>query len=350
MPDRTRSLLVVADSLVGGIGAAVLSHARLFAEHGWQVTLAAPDATAHSVEGVTSYDVAIPVGASRLAGMASAARDVRRLTRRLAPEVVHAHGLRSLAVVLVGGRRPFVTLHSSDPTPGSRTRAERVKDELRVVAPLLVPGAFSVVPLERGRWTTVLIPSPRLAALDGLVDDPPAPDPLFVFAARLAPPKRPDLFIDVMAALALRVPGACGIVLGDGPDRDSVEAHIRASGAPVQVLGQVHDMTHWYRQAWAVCLFSDSEGLPFVVQEAMWAGRAVVTTELRGVTWFAGGAARSVAGVAEAVEALVELCDPVEREARGRRARTRALEMMGDDGVYRTLVDAYVRGGLAASG
>jgi glycosyltransferase involved in cell wall biosynthesis len=336
---------VVADSLDGGIGAAVISHCTLFAGHGWQVTLAAPAAPNHQAPGVETRHLAVPDGARQVGSMASAARATRRLVQELRPDVVHAHGLRSLAVVLAGGRRPFVTLHSSDRAPGPISKVAWVREKFRDVTPFLVPAAFSVVPLSRGRWTTTLILSPRLPVLRGVVAEDVSSEPLFVFVSRLAPPKRPELFVDAMAAVAEAVPGARGVILGEGPGRAALEQQIRETGAPVRLMGQVDDMTSWYAQAWGVCLFSDSEGLPFVVQEAMWAGRPVVTSPLRGISWFAGDSVRYVTDPASIVDALVELCDPETRRTRGRLARERAGAMSGDDGVYRILLSAYGRTG-----
>jgi glycosyltransferase involved in cell wall biosynthesis len=208
-------------------------------------------------------------------------------------------------------------------------------------APLVARGAFSVVPVARGRWSTVLVPSPRLEAMEAGSPGEHSAHPLFVFPARLAPPKRPELFIEAMAALAVRVPEAEGVVLGEGPARAVLEARIRATGAPVRLLGHVEDPTPWYRQAWGVCLLSDFESLPFVVQEAMWAGRPVISSDLPGVKWFAGETVRYVSGHAATVEALVELCDPSVRDARGRVAQARARSRLSADTLYQTLVDAY---------
>jgi glycosyltransferase involved in cell wall biosynthesis len=192
----------------------------------------------------------------------------------------------------------------------------------------------------------MLVPSPRLEALDAGSPGEFSSHPLFVFPARLAPPKRPELFIDAMAALAERVPEAEGVVLGEGPARASLEARIRATGAPVRLLGHVEDPTPWYRRAWGVCLLSDFESLPFVVQEAMWAGRPVVSSDLPGVKWFAGETVRYVRGQAATVDALLELCDPSVRDARGRAARARARSLLSSDKLYQTLIDAYgVRAG-----
>jgi glycosyltransferase involved in cell wall biosynthesis len=341
MPAAKQSLLIVADSLDGGIGAAVLSHCRVFADKGWCVTLAAPTATLHPVDGVTPVDLVVPDAAAQLRLMSRAARHARDLVRVGKPDVVHAHGLRSLAVLLGAGQRPFVTLHSSDRAPGRVSPWVWAKERFRDLTPALVPGAFSVVPLSRGRWTAVLLPSPRLPALDALVDEPVADAPLFVFVSRLAWPKRPEVFVEAMAELARHAPEARGVVLGDGPDRQALERRIEATGAPVRLMGQVDDMTSWYRQAWGVCLFSHSEGLPFVVQEAMWAGRPVITSDLPGILWFAGEAAFYTRDAAATARVLLELCDPAARLERGKAARTRARSMFGDDRVYRTLAAAY---------
>jgi glycosyltransferase involved in cell wall biosynthesis len=280
---RPSSLLVIADSLDGGMGAAALGQCALFARAGWRVDLAAPAAMSSAADGIHRHDLDVPVSAFKVAAMLRGARQARRLVHDLDSDIVHVHGLRTLAVLAAGGTRPFVTLHSSGRNPGQTAVGTWIRKASRGIAPLFARGAFSVVPVARGRWSTMLVPSPRLEALDRKAPGELASHPLFVFPARLAPPKRPELFIDAMAALAERVPGVEGVVLGEGPDRTSLEARILATGAPVRLLGYVEDPTPWYRQAWGVCLLSDFESLPFVVQEAMWAGRAVVSSDLPGV-------------------------------------------------------------------
>ena len=341
MTGRPKSLLVVADSLEGGLGAAALSHCRLFAQNGWTVSLAAPGAGAQVTDGIQGHGLGVPEAAFHLRPMLGAAQQARRLLRELEPDVVHAHGLRTLAVLLAGGRRPFVTLHGGGRIPGQTSLGTWMRTSSRYLAPLLVPGAFSAVPFERGRWTTMVIPSPQLDQLEGVAGEPVATDPLFIFVARLAPPKRPEMFVDAMAALRHRVPNARGVVLGDGPGRAALEARIRAKDAPVRLVGQVKDMTRWYRQAWGVCLLSDFEAVNFVVQEAMWAGRPVITSRLPGVEWLAADTARYVREPAAVVDALHELCDPSIRESRGRAAHLRALSMLAPGQLYQPLVDAY---------
>ena len=341
MTSASRSLLVLADSLDGGMGAAALSHCRLFALNGWRVHLAAPGAEALAPDGVRGHDLTVPESAFHLRPMVAAARQSRRLLRELSPDVSHVHGLRTLAILLAGGHRVFVTLHGGGRNPGQTALGTWIRARSRDLAPLLVRGAFSVVPVEHGRWTTMLVPSPQLHGLEDVVSRAPDADPLFLFVARLAPPKRPEVFVDAIASLHERVPNARGVVLGDGPGRIALEARIQETGAPVSLVGHVSDMKSWYEQAWGVCLFSDSEALPFVVQEAMWAGRPVVASKLAGIEWFAGSAARYVGAATEAAEALHELCDPRVRNARGQAARLRATSMLAPDRLYQALVDAY---------
>jgi glycosyltransferase involved in cell wall biosynthesis len=323
------------------MGAAALSHCRLFAENGWQVSLAAPGAIDQATDGVRGHDLDIPEGAFHIRPMLVAALQARRLMRELKPDVSHVHGLRTFGVMLAAGRRPFVTLHGGGRNPGQTYLGTWIRERSRSLAPLAARGAFSVVPLERGRWTTLLMPSPRLGALQNVVDEAVAKDPLFIFVARLAPPKRPEFFVDAMALLQERVPSARGVVLGEGPGRVALEARIQETGAPVRLVGQVEEMTQWYRQAWGVCLLSDFEALPFVVQEAMWAGRPVITSPLSGIEWFAADTARYVRKLSDVVEALFELCDPLTRESRGRAAHIRATTMLTRERLYQSLVDAY---------
>ncbi len=333
-----RSLLILADSLDGGMGAAVISQSSLFASKGWRVGLAAPQA--RSLRPMDGIDLDIPGSAFHVRQMLSAARQTNRLIKRLRPDVVHVHGVRTLAVVLASAHRPFVTLHGGGRNPGQTWLGTFVREVSRDLTPLLARGAFSVVP-RRGLWTTMLTPSPRLKAMEGVSDAARAMDPTFLFVARLAPPKRPEVFIDAMALLTQRVPNAKGVIVGDGPSRPAVEAYIAQSGAPVELVGHVDDMTPWYGQAWGVCLFSDFEALPFVVQEAMWAARPVVTSKLTGVQWFADSAASYVSGPDQAVEVLHQLCTPSFRDVRGRAAQLRARTMLAPERLYQDLGDAY---------
>ena len=60
---------------------------------------------------------------------------------------------------------------------------------------------------------------------------------VLLFAGKFIPVKRPLDFVRGVAALAHRVPGVEGAMVGEGPMRAEIEAEIERTGAPVRLLG-----------------------------------------------------------------------------------------------------------------
>src|SRR5688572_9882565 len=97
-------LLVVADSVDGGLGASARAHARWFATRGWQVVLAAPAAQDGPISPARAIPLPVPESAFDIAAMASTARRLRLLLRTGRPAITHAHGTRSQLLTLLAGR------------------------------------------------------------------------------------------------------------------------------------------------------------------------------------------------------------------------------------------------------
>jgi glycosyltransferase involved in cell wall biosynthesis len=112
-------------------------------------------------------------------------------------------------------------------------------------------------------------------------------------------------------------------------------------GAPVEVLGERHDLASLLNDAWGVCLFSDFEGVPFAVQEAMWAGRAVVLSDLPSLRWFAGESAAYVTDLATAAAALERLCDPAAASHAGEVASQHVRDLLTPDAPFSQLLNDY---------
>jgi glycosyltransferase involved in cell wall biosynthesis len=102
---------------------------------------------------------------------------------------------------------------------------------------------------------------------------------------RLAPQKRPDLAVRAFAAARERHPGAEFFLIGDGPDRRSVESLVAELGLAdaVHILGYRDDVPQLLAEAACLLLTSDYESCPFTVIEAMAAGTPVVATRVGGV-------------------------------------------------------------------
>jgi glycosyltransferase involved in cell wall biosynthesis len=79
----------------------------------------------------------------------------------------------------------------------------------------------------------------------------------------------------------------------------------------------------------------------FAVEEAMWAGRAVVSSPTPGITWLVGDAGVLVGNVTEAVAALHRLCRPGMAAAEGERAAARIRTLLRPDDPWPLIAKAY---------
>lgn len=116
---------------------------------------------------------------------------------------------------------------------------------------------------------------------DAALFRPPEARLVVGFAARLAPEKRPEDFIEMAARLAPRWPGVDFLVAGEGSRRAQYEALARARGVQrsVRFLGYVEDMRSFYAACDVLTLPSRSEGLPNMVLESMAMRKALVVSD-----------------------------------------------------------------------
>jgi len=141
--------------------------------------------------------------------------------------------------------------------------------------------AFCFARLTAGRLGEEGVGGP-VTVLEGMVAglpeaQAPAPaEPLVVFAGRHIPEKRVPALVPAVAHARERLPGLRAAILGDGPDREEVLAHVRALGLSdvVDVPGFVDgDELHaTLRRALCLVLPSAREGYGMVVVEASAAG------------------------------------------------------------------------------
>jgi glycosyltransferase involved in cell wall biosynthesis len=119
-----------------------------------------------------------------------------------------------------------------------------------------------------GRGTPELYRPPRAHLVVGM-------------AARLAPEKRTEEFVEMAARLVARRPGVAFLVAGDGACRQICEALARRRGLErsMRFLGYVADMRSFYAACDVLVLPSRSEGLPNVVLEAMAMQKPVVVSD-----------------------------------------------------------------------
>jgi glycosyltransferase involved in cell wall biosynthesis len=350
----------------GGQEIRVLTEARSLARRGHAVTIAAPpescifEATRrYGVEGI-----AIPVGRKSLAGLAA----MRALLRDREFDVINTHSSTDswLAALAARGLRqapPIVrTRHISAPVPRNvatrwlYTRATRrivtTGEKLRRqvieetgVAPDRVVSVPTGIDLDRFR------PGDARAAREaaGL----PAEGFLVGIVATLRSWKGHRYLLDALAKREDR--DSRLVIVGDGPQRESLEALARELGIADRVTfaGNREDVAPWLRAVDLFCLPSyANEGVPQALMQAMACGLAVVTTPVGSIAEIVEDGVSGLLvspqdadALRDAIDALA--ADPVRRAALGRKAREAATQRFGEDRmadamqeVFRTAVGA----------
>lgn len=321
-------LLIVSDSLSGGLGMAAIQQGRWFADHGWGVTIAAASLSKLPPD-MKGVQIPLPHSVRQVRGMVAASRALRAASAGI--DVLHCHGLRSFAASLLAGRRAFVTVHVGLGTVGSDPPLYPVVRRFGLwLAGHASLGAMSATPEYPPPWTFMPHASPHLGdACDdagGFADSP-----TFVWVGRLVDQKRPDLFVRAIATVAERHQ-VRAYILGSGPLEEEVAVLTERTGAPVALLGWQADPTPWISRAWAVVLLSRFEALAFAAQEAMWLGRPVIASDLPGLRFLVGDTGCLVSDdVDDIARAIAHLCDHATAAELGRRASARVRSIVAPD-------------------
>ncbi|EGE40002.1 glycosyltransferase [Streptomyces sp. SID4928] len=301
--ERPLTVLHLVQPVDGGVARVVTDLVRAQAGSGLRPVVACPPgsplalgAAAAGAE-VHGWSVTRAPG-PRLAGEVAAARRIVRVSR---PDVVHAHSAKAglAGRIAVRGRIPTVFQpHAwSFEAVGGRTAGlalgwERFgarwtdhilcvsESERRTGQEAGITARWSVihngVDLDRFRpggggdraEARASLPLPRGADADA---------PLVVCVGRLTRQKGQDVLL--RAWRRMPVAGARLVLVGDGPDREGLEA----SAPPgVQFTGAREDVRPWIRAADVLVLPSRWEGMALAPLEAMACGRPVVLTDVNG--------------------------------------------------------------------
>jgi glycosyltransferase involved in cell wall biosynthesis len=350
--------MVIAEMGTGGAEAIVETLARRLVSGGDQVVVAsAGGRRLESLAQAGVRTVETPMRERSHAKTLLAAKALLPL-RRNPPDVVHAHNVRAAVTAHAGlrwpGRRPplVTTVHGLVPDdygPAARllTRTTDVVVAVSsVVADQLRDAGYT------GRVEVVenavhdLVPGDRGAVRRelGIADGAP----VVMTAARLAPPKRPDLLVGAFAGLPR---DAVLVVAGGGPLLETLRPLAVHHGVEdrVMLLGERTDVGRLLSAADVFCLASDSEGMPVAVLEAMAAGVPVVASDVGGIARGTDGAVRlvtpgSAPALAQALGALV--ADPAAREDLARRGREVVAARYAPEAMYERYRALYASAAL----
>ncbi len=165
--------------------------------------------------------------------------------------------------------------------------------------------------------------------------------------ARLDPVKDYGTLLAALAQPSLAATGCALVVVGDGPERQRLEAQAKelAVADRVRFLGHRDDARRWLAAVDVYVNSSISEGVSLTILEAMAAGLPVVATSVGGtpevVTPDCGELvpARDPAALASAVARLASDAD--RRRTLGHKARERVARQFTIDRMVNTYLDMY---------
>lgn len=259
---------------------------------------------------------------------------LRSLIRRLAPDVVVAHGGESLKYAVFGTSGAALVSHAIGVMPVDALRGVRgwIYRRLWSRSELVVAVSTDVahqlrddlgVPAVRLR----VIPNGRpVDSFGPAADGSDESREQVVFVGHLTRTKRPEMFVEVVRRLRGRGQKFEAVIGGGGPLEGSIRSLAEAAG--VRVLGETHDVPALLAMS-TVFLFTsmpEGEGMPGVLIEAGLSGLATVTTAVPGARdVVVDGKTGQVVGVddvqglTDAVHRLLQ--DPALRKSQGAAAR-----------------------------
>jgi glycosyltransferase involved in cell wall biosynthesis len=323
MKNRQCSVHILSDSLDGGLGQAVLSEVSYLSSIGWRVTLSAT-AVPVAIQldtGMKFTEVPVPTAIRDLTGMVHSAVTFRRKFRgSCPPSLIHAHGLRSFVITRFAFPLTPVVVTFHGAPPGRWIRRTFFRFAAKISA-----GAVSVAPINVPGWEHWWHWSPAIA----VNEVEPQGDASRVEAraieaesakrlnatltlgwlGRLDLPKRPDMWLNSLARARESGVDIRGVMVGDGPLFVQTRLEALNLNLDVEFLGR-QTAGEAFRQMDVLLTWSDSEGVPFVMQEAIWAGIPCITNDLPGPTAFLGLGSLGVVDKDSVVGVLRILTDP----------------------------------------
>lgn len=365
-----RTILYIIDGLgIGGAETLLLDLLDAAAARGWRAHVA------YFTPGPLQAEVAARgVAATRLSrsGLRDPLALLRavRLIRRLRPDVVHTHLVKSdligqLAGALAGAPRRVLSLHNVN--PWRRWRA------VSWLWRLLTAGAHVRIAVTEGVADYVAATGgaarDALTVIDNGVDtrrfDPAAATPLdraawgfgpedvvIAVVGRLTAQKDHATFLAAAAALAPRAARARFLIVGEGELRAALEEKAAALGLGpdrLRFAGALRDMPGLFAAVDVIAFSSVWEGLPMAMLEAMAMGRPVAATAVGGVPNVLSDSVEGLLVPPSAPEALADalerlVADPALRARLGAAGRAHVEARLSGAAMMNRLFAAYEGG------
>jgi glycosyltransferase involved in cell wall biosynthesis len=327
----------------GGIGRHVASIAPRLEARGNQIRVFCPKATAE-VQGFKELGLDV--------------WPLANLRRFVGADLVHAHGLKAgwlgLPIAWLFSVPLVVTWHNAILGEGLAPAAARqMQRAVAIGADLTLAASSDLVAQARrlgarnARLSPISAPvlPPAMISRDAQRQALGAEsrDTVILTVGRLAPQKNLGMVLDIAAAVRHR-PDLQFVVVGDGPEEETLQRRIAEERLHVRLLGRSDDIGSLFGAADLALLTSTWEARALVAQEALLAGVPLISTRVGGIEELVDSAALLVSpgDVEAAVRQLLALADsPGQRRQLTEAGRRQSATWPNEDDVVNDLVAAY---------
>jgi glycosyltransferase involved in cell wall biosynthesis len=270
-------------------------------------------------------------------------------------DIVHAHQYPSniaanLAMLGCDRVRIVNSYHSFTPM---RTRSQELQARWTSHLPHAIVAVSEAV---RAPLLKVGIPSSRITIVYNGVAVPPDPAPLpawkpgdplrLVYAGRFVKQKRLDLLVDILKHCAERGIPFHATLLGDGPTRERIQAHVARYGLEgmIALPGVTHEVEDWLRRSDVYMTASEREGFSNALLECSAQARGFLASDIPPHREMLGGTEAGIVlddrpdAWADAIGRLASDRSAVERLSRAAFERAREFS---EENTAQKLLDIY---------
>ncbi|BES69913.1 glycosyltransferase [Marinobacter nanhaiticus D15-8W] len=282
-PLRIALLLATPGSTWGGMEKHTLELARGLSESGHEVHVLADADYREPFMDVSHFHPA-PVQYSRRHPWLGLR--LRRLLRRIQPDICHAQGNKAAQLLSNVKRRRGTTESMYVGTLHGTKSSHRAFARLDGVIAVSDDIAES---LEHPNKTVIFNGISTLPLSATTAFEPPTERPLVVAAGRLEPVKG---FDRLLRAWSQEVGHGQLVILGEGSARGKLEKQVKQLGLEDRATlpGYETNVRAWLKQADLCIISSDREGFPYILVEALLSECPIISTPVSGVsTWLPEG-------------------------------------------------------------
>ena len=220
-----------------------------------------------------------------------------RMARSWKPDVIHAHfavptGVLAFRLSKITGTPYVLTAHLGDVPGGVPEKTDRWFRFVYPFTPPIWKGASKVVAvsehtrnLAQQHYDVEIEVIPNGVKLRSRAPDHVSDPPRLIFAGRFQPQKNLPMLVKLLARVR-DIPWQCEL-LGDGPDRSTVDALVRSHdlASRVELLGWVDGaiVEERLEKSDLLLLTSRSEGFPVIGVQALANGLAILASNVGGL-------------------------------------------------------------------